>query len=320
MCASGSTAGADFTGRSIRLLIAALGLSAAVAAALPAHTGPALTALTWIAPGQERQVLLEQPATCLNPAISSDQVRIGQALFNAPDLFGGQAARAAISCASCHINGRRNPAFFLGGISREPGTADVSSSFFSMARADGRFDPKPIPDLAQPGKVNRDPGSGALERFIRGLVVEEFAGREPSTQQLAALASYVRAVRTCPGRATEPRNLASDLLLVRASIDGAIGLLDQQDLAGAAVLIKAARFRLGLIDERMTGAKLNALHKPLLRAALDLAQLPLRKADLAQWQAEFDRHVTPRLTRNEHLSLYAPGELDLWLAVGRRAK
>ena len=265
-------------------------------------------------------MLLEQPATCLNPARSLDQIRIGQALFNAPDLFGGQAARAAISCASCHTNGRRNSAFYLAGISKEAGTADVSSSFFSLARADGRFDPKPIPDLALPGKINRDPGSGALERFIRGLVVEEFSGREPSAQQLAALASYVRAVKACPGRATEPRNLASDLLLVRGSIDGAIGLLDQHDPAGAARLVKAARFRLGLIDERMAGPKLNSLHKPLLAASLGLAQVSAGKADLAQWQAEFDRHVAPQLNRNEHLSLYAPSQLDLWLAAGRRAK
>lgn len=284
------------------------------------HTGLALTALTWTAPGHEREVLLEQPATCLDPARSLDQVRIGQALFNAPDLFGGQAARAAISCASCHTNGRRNSAFFLAGISKEAGSADVSSSFFSLARADGRFNPKPIPDLALPGKINRDPRSGALERFIRGLVVEEFSGREPSAQQLAALASYVRAVKACPGRATEQRSLASDLLLVRASIDGAIGLLDQQDRSGASVLIKAARFRLGLIDERMARSNLNQLHKALLTASLGLAQLPARKDDLAQWLAKFDRHVAPQLNRNERLSLYAPGELDLWIAAERRAK
>ena len=264
--------------------------------------------------------MLEQPATCLNPAVAPNQIRIGQALFNAPDLFGGQAARAAISCASCHTNGRRNSAFFLAGISDKPGSADVSSSFFSLARADGRFDPKPIPDLALPGKINRDPSSGALERFIRGLVVEEFSGREPSTQQLAALASYVRAVKACPTRATEPRDLASDLLLLRASINGTIGLLDENDPSGASLLIKAARFRLGLIDERMARSKPNQLHKSLLTASLGLAQLPARKADLAQWQADFDRLVLPQLTRNERLSLYAPGQLDLWLAAQRRAK
>ncbi len=279
-----------------------------------------LTALTWIAPGREREVLLEQPATCLNPAIAADQVRIGQALFNASDLFGGQAARAAITCASCHTNGRRNAAFFLAGVSAKPGSADVSSSFFSLARADGRFDPKPIPDLALPGKIDHDLASGALERFIRGLVVEEFSGREPSSQQLVALASYVRAVQTCHGRAKEPRALASDLLLLSASIDGAIGLLDLHDPAGAAVLVKAARFRLGLIDERMAGNKLVSLHKALLAASQRLVKLPVQRADLAAWLAEFDRHVAPQLVRNEHLSLYTPTKLDRWLAAEERRK
>ena len=271
-------------------------------------------ALTWTAPGHELDVLLEQPATCLDPAIAPAQVRLGQALFNAPDLFGGQAARAAISCASCHNNGRRNPAFFLGGISDVPGSADVSSSFFSLVRADRRFDPVPIPDLAEPGKIDRDPASGVLERFIRGLIVDEFAGNEPSTAQLVALASYVRSVRPCPTRATEPRNLASDLALLSASIDGAIGLLGLHDPAGAAMLIKAARFRLGLIDERMAGPRLARLHKALLAASLKLARLPMRQVVLADWLTAFDHSVTPQLVRAERQSLYNPGELDRWLA------
>ena len=263
-------------------------------------------------------MLLEQPATCLDPAIAPDQVRIGQALFNAPDLFGGQAARAAISCGSCHTNGRRNAAFFLGGISDEPGSADVSSSFFSLARSDQRFDPKPIPDLALPGKIDRNPATGALEGFIRGLVVEEFSGKEPSPQQLAALASYVRAVKACPARTSEPRGLASDLLLLRSSIDGALGLLDQHDPAGAAVLVKAARFRLGLIDERMVGPKQAVLHKALLAASLGLVQLPVQRAGLAAWLTAFDRNLAPQLVRHERHSLYDPNRLDLWLAAGRR--
>ena len=270
-------------------------------------------ALTWTASGQEREVLLEQPATCLNSAIAPAQVRMGQALFNAPDLFGGQAARAAISCASCHTNGRRNPVFFLAGISDVPGSADVSSSFFSLGRADRRFDPVPIPDLALPGKIDRDPASGSLERFIRGLIVDEFAGKQPSTTQLAALASYVRAVSACPGRATEPRNLASDLALLSASIFGAIGLLDQHDPAGAAMLIKAARFRLGLIDERIVGPRLGGLHATLLAASLNLSQLPLRDVALADWLAAFERRVTPQLVHSERQSLYNPGKLDQWL-------
>lgn len=259
-------------------------------------------------------MLLEQPATCLDPAIAPVQVQIGQASFNAPDLFGGQAARAGISCASCHANGRRSAAFFLGGISGAPGSADVSSSFFSLAQANGRFDAKPIPDLALPGRIDRDPSSHALERFIRGLIVEEFSGREPSPEQLAGLADYVRAVQACPVQATEPRNLAHDLALLRTTIGGAIGLLDQHDATGALVLVKAARFRLGLIDERMVGPKRAVLHKALLTASLQLERLPLERAGMAAWLKAFERTVAPKLARYEQQSLYNPQTLDRWFA------
>ena len=259
-------------------------------------------------------MLLEQPATCLDQTADVAQVQIGQALFNAPDLLGGQAARASLSCASCHSNGRRNPAFFLGGISDVPGSADVSSSFFSRARADGQFNPKPIPDLALPGKIDRNPASHALEKFIRGLIVEEFSGPEPSPSQLAGLASYVRALRACPGRTSERRNLNTDLTLLHTSIAGAIGLLDQHDVAGASVLVKSARFRLGLIDERMTGGK---LHRALLNASRKLGQLPPQGAALQAWQTAFDRTVTPQLERNVSHSLYAPAVVDRWLAAKR---
>lgn len=293
-----------------------MGLAASLVAAAPSRDRPALTALTWIAPGHERATLLEQPATCLDPAAPGDEVRIGQALFNAPSLLGGQASRASISCASCHSNGRRNPGFFLAGISGEPGTADVSSSFFSLTRADGRFDPKPIPDLALPGKVSRDPTSHALENFLRGLIVEEFSGGEPSAGQLHALASYVRAVRACPSP-TELRTLASDLALLRTGIVGGELLLDRGDTKGAQILIKTARFRLGLIDERMIGPKAKGIHSALLDASRQLALVPLQRGQLADWLARFERTVAPQLARNERPSLYDPTTLDRWLAARR---
>ena len=294
-----------------------MGLAASLAAAAPPRDGKALVALTWTAPGRERATLLEQPAVCLDPAAPREAVQIGQALFNAPDLLGGQAARAAVSCASCHSNGRRNPAFFLAGISAVPGSADVSSSFFSLARGNGRFDPKPIPDLALPGKVSRDPASRALEVFTRGLIVEEFSGREPSAAQLADLASYIRAIRACPDRSSEPRTLASDLALLRTTIAGATLLLDRGDIGGAQILVQSARFRLGLIDERLIGPKDKRLHSALLGASRQLAAAPLQRDLLASWLLRFDRTIAPRLARSERQSLYDPATLDRWLAARR---
>ena len=218
-----------------------------------------------------------------------------------------------MSCASCHSNGRRNPAFFLSGISREPGTADVSSSFFSLARANNAFDPKPIPDLAFPGKVSRDPASGALEKFIRGLIVEEFSGREPSSRELAGLAAYVRAIRACDGSQIEPLTLASDIALVRTSIAAARELLMQGDAGGAEVAMKGARFRLGLIDERYIGSRHSGQHHGLLQASRRLAATPLEARALADWLMRFEQGLVPGLLKAERRSLYNRVELDRWL-------
>jgi hypothetical protein len=283
--------------------------------AVRADTPGTLQALVWTDREHAREVLLEQPATCLDPAAATVKIRAGEALFNSPALLGGQAERAGLSCASCHANGRRSQWFRLDGVSGEPGTADVSSSFFSTRRANGQFDPKPIPDLALPGKISHDGASGQLEQFMRGLIVEEFSGGEPSAQSLAVLASYVRAVRACPDRANEPRGLVADLSLVNAGIEGAIELLRQGDRTGASKLVKGARFRLGLISERMNGGGLAGLRRDLLSASRELSALqetPVAKP-LQAWQAGFERKLKPALIKAERRSLYAPAKVDRWL-------
>jgi hypothetical protein len=271
--------------------------------------------LVWTDSEHAREVLLEQPATCLDPAASASMVRAGEALFNSPALLGGQAERAGMSCASCHANGRRSQWFRLDGVSREPGTADVSSSFFSVWRANGQFDPKPIPDLALPGKVPHDVASGQLEGFVRGLIVEEFSGAEPSPHSLAALASYVRAVRTCPDRETEPRRLDADIHLIDAGIAGATELLRQGDRIGATKLVKSTRFRLGLISERMIDRSQAGLRRDLLTASRELSVL--QEAPVAEqlrtWQATFERKFKPALIKAEPGSLYAPAKVSRWL-------
>ena len=275
-----------------------------------------LQALVWTDQAHAREVLLEQPATCLDRPLHSPLTTAGEALFNAPAMLGGQAERAGLSCAGCHTNGRRNPWFRLDGVSAGPGTADVSSSFFSLKRANGRFDPKPIPDLALPGKISRDPASRALERFLRGLIVEEFSGDEPSENALAALASYVRAVRACEGRATEPRKLASDLELVDAGVTGAIDMLRLGDTVTATKLISGTRFRLGMISERLIARRQTGLRQQLLSASRNLSELQAqpKTGELIAWQQRFDQQVKPALRKAEPGSLYDPATVTRWFA------
>lgn len=292
----------------IRLLSGAALLCIA-AGALAADRPRQLQALTWIAPGHETAALTRQPATCPAPATDAAETEAGRALFHAPQLLGGQAARAGLSCASCHINGRGNRHFFLPGISAAPGTADVSASFFGLGRANAAFDPKPIPDLSLPGRVSHDPASGELETFLRGLVVEEFSGREPGKAALTALASYVRTIRPCPDRADEPLTLAVQLDLVRTSVDGAAWFARRSEPTAAAVLVGGARGQLGLIDERFAGPRLAGERRQLLAASRQLQPIAESGAPdparLTAWLAEFDRTLAPHLLRAEPRSLYS---------------
>ena len=172
-----------------------------------------MRAARWLPPERQAHRLAYEPTECLAPAADARALRriaIGRAAFRTPLLLGGQAARAGLSCDSCHRNGRGNPDFRFPGLSGAPGTADVTSSLMSSHRGDGRSNPTLIPDLSGPAhalKVSRDPSARALEAFIRGLIVEEFDGPEPTAMTLDGLAGYVRALS--PGAVRRRRSSRS---------------------------------------------------------------------------------------------------------------
>lgn len=291
----------------------ALGLVALTAAA-PAS--PPLHELRWIAPGLSRNTVVTaltvRPRECLAPAGGSDVARIavGRAMFTAPLLLGGQAARAGLSCAACHVGGGGNPHFAFPGISGEPGTADVTSSLFSSRRGDGVFNPRPIPDLAADApQVSRAEEDPALVRFIRGLIVEEFDGLEPPPRIVDGLATYVRALRS--GCGTTARTASAEVGDAIAAIDAARSALAAGDGASARLLIGAARSALGRIDERFANAP--AINRRLADRDGELGTLQATAAidpvatrrQLRDW-TEHVRGDIVRLRRAEPGSLYAP--------------
>jgi hypothetical protein len=281
-----------------------------------AATSPLFETLRWTAPGAELEALSTQPSACLYyDARNEPMVQAGQALFNTPTLLGGQAAKAGLSCASCHLNGRDNPHFMLAGVSNNAGSADVTNSFFSAARGNSRFDPAQIPDLASPGKVPRDPEAKALNPFIRTLIVDEFAGHEPSPAMLEALAAYVRSIQNCPGgdKNPVPRKLEDQLTLIKAALEGAVEMENRGDMAASRTLIAAARHQLGLISERYAGDGLKAERAVLLKASRELQELSDKAAPLTEgvngWTSRFEKSVAQRLKQKESKSLYNPGVL-----------
>ncbi|WP_380878559.1 hypothetical protein ACFB49_17450 [Sphingomonas sp. DBB INV C78] len=300
----------DRRGRGARFLIAA---GVAVLSGLAvAAVDPPLRAAHWLTPEARPRALVERPAECFAaPAdtVTRASAEIGRAAFRTPLLLGGQAARVGLTCESCHRAGRGNADFHFPGLSGTPGTADVTSSLMSSHRGNQRFDPKPIPDLAMPGKVSHDPASPALRTFIHGLVVEEFDGTEPPPRVLDGLAAYVRAldIRHC-GQAG-PIRLADQLGDLDRARKAADSALHNGDGATARLMIAAMRTALGQIDERYAIHGLER-HRNALRAAdaqLQRFQRELdsdgRAPDLDGWMRASHGWVAA-LRRDEAQSLY----------------
>lgn len=296
---------------------AALALVFALAS-LAASDAPPLAEMRWLAEGTDVVAALGwQPAECLvgETALQARgqilDIEIGRAAFRSPLTLGGQAARAGISCESCHRNGRTNPSFHFPGVSGAPGTADVTSSLFSSQRGNGVVDPRPIPDLGAPrDQLKVVPHPDQLPAFIHGLVVEEFDGPEPTPAVLAGLAAYVRAIRPeiCGDRPVPVTGPGYLLDAIRAADVGAVVLADG-DRQTALVMFAAARTRLGRIDERYAGlAKSQAL---LRKSSADLAAVeamvragdPWAMERLEDWRAGTSDLVRV-LMRDEPRSLF----------------
>jgi hypothetical protein len=307
------------------LSLAALALTASAEIAQP------LQALHWVAPDADPVALFAtEPTECLarpaDPA-AAQAVEVGRAAFRTPLLLGGQAARVGLTCESCHRAGRGNPQFLFPGASGAPGTADVTLSLFSSHRGNAVHDPKPIPDLSGPRDRLKIP-AGQLPTFIRGLIVEEFDGREPPPAVLAGLAAYVRALSpaACPAATHTPLRPAALLDDARRALAAAQGAMapddgETADRPTAVLMIAAARARLGLIDERYKALPAEVARLRAADAGLAALQQAVRDgrpdapATLAKWTQD-SRKLEAALAAREPRSLFNPKRLQA--AANRR--
>lgn len=280
--------------------------------------------MRWLSPQADpAKVLTAMPAECLtipSDAEAALAVEIGRAAFRSPLILGGQAARAGISCESCHRAGATNPDFMFPGVSGAPGTADVTSSLFSSHRGDGADNPRPIPNLAGPKgalKIDQARGGRALETFIHGLVTEEFDGPEPPPAVLDGLAAYVRALspEACPRAGWQAVTLAQAMADVRRAVAAARGALGKGDDASAVVMIDAARARLRDIDERFSGLPRDQARLRALDLDLTAALAAVRTHDgtaeqrLIVWR-EASAAMERALARDAPRSLYNPARIS----------
>ena len=304
--------------RPLAAFLIKLGLVLFASAGASASGPLPLREANWLAPAQRLRLLTTRPEECI-PDDPPDIVSLvyGTVAFRDPMLLGGQAARAGLSCMSCHRGGRGNTGFQFPGLSGSPGTADVTSSLMSSHRGDGIFNPKPIPDLTfSMPKVSRVDERG-LEAFIRGLVVDEFDGEPPSNTILKGLASYVRALdpKACASRRDQPYGVANALADYFVALGAAETALVDGDRETAITMLRGARSILGSIDIRYATESLKTARVPLDEAGVALAglQQSLRDggdiaaiADAVHMRWVGTRRWADPLIRAERESLYNP--------------
>lgn len=127
--------------------------------------------------------------------------KLGDMLFSSPAIFGGVARQAGISCATCHQQGAGNAALYIPGLSSRPGNFDTTGALFNAKADNGLFDPVTPPSLRGAkflAPYGHDGRLASLRDFIRNVVVNEFAGAEPSDEMLDALMAYVQDIAFLP--------------------------------------------------------------------------------------------------------------------------
>ena len=128
-------------------------------------------------------------------------VALGNMAFSSPEIMGGLAKRAGISCATCHVSGANNPDFVLPGHSSRPGSVDVTGPDFNPRADDGLFNPLDIPSLfgiKHTAPYGRDGRLASLREFTRNVILHEFAGPEPDPLVLDALVIYMQQFEFLP--------------------------------------------------------------------------------------------------------------------------
>ena len=131
----------------------------------------------------------------------SPLVNLGDLAFNSPSILGGLARRAGMSCATCHVNGAGNPRLYIPGLSARPGTFDTTGLLFNPKTFNSQLDPVRIPSLRGArflAPYGHDGRFTSLRDFVHNVVVNEFAGPEPSPAVLDGLVAYIMDIDFLP--------------------------------------------------------------------------------------------------------------------------
>ena len=139
--------------------------------------------------------------------LKSYLVNLGDLAFSSPQILGGLARQAGISCSTCHVNGASNPKLYVPGLSTRPGNFDTTGSLFNEKADNHVLDAVTVPSLRGArylAPYGHDGRSSSLRDFIRNVIVNEFAGPEPSPAVLDAMVVYIRDIDFLPNPSLGP--------------------------------------------------------------------------------------------------------------------
>jgi cytochrome c peroxidase len=134
-------------------------------------------------------------------------VNLGNLAFGSPAILGGVARQAGVSCGTCHVNGAGNPKFFMPKLSTRPGNFDTTGALFNPKADNFVLDPIRIPSLRGArylAPYGHDGRMSSLRDFVHNVIVNEFAGPEPSPAILDALVAYINDIDFLPNPALGP--------------------------------------------------------------------------------------------------------------------
>lgn len=303
-----------------------LGVLFAVLPSLAAQAQSLVGALEWLPPGSlSVESLTRHPQEQLEGGErQSFYVDLGRLAFRSPDVLGGTARKAGLSCQACHANGFATTAFFIPGLSNMPGSIDVSHAFWNLRGEDGIDNPLEIPSLRgvkTKERFGQDRRTASLRDFTRRVIVTEFSGAEPDALLLDALIAYQEKLQSAPV-VYEAVSLRQDLADLTRYLDALRVPLAEEEPALAERMTVMIRGQIGFIHERfadddLRGSRglLEEWSRQLARIALqaehgDWVQARAALADLRQAVATPPVVLAADLPR----SLYEPKRLRAWLS------
>lgn len=307
-----------------------LGVLLAVLPSLAAQSQSLVGALEWLPPGSlSVESLTRHPQEQLEGGEKQNfYVDLGRLAFRSPDVLGGTARKAGLSCQACHANGFATTAFFIPGLSSKAGTIDVSHAFWNLRGEDGIDNPLEIPSLRgvkTKDRFGQDRRTASLRDFTRRVIVTEFSGAEPDALLLDALIAYQEKLQPA-AVVYEPVSLRQDLADLTRYLDALRVPLAEEEPALAERMTVMIRGQIGFIHERfalldngddMRGSRglLEEWSRQLVRIALQAehgnwVQARAALAELRQAAATPPATLAADLPR----SLYEPERLRAWLS------